>query len=287
VHGYVLPVSQAEVRGQAPTYSYGTRAIDKSLNPTTLTRPESLWQFQLESPVLQPPAVFGTHLVFADGKGTLFSFQKDQRSLADVIKSPTPISAPLSIQGDLLYVASEDHNLYCYTLLIGTMRPLWTYAAGHRIQQKPMVIGDDVFVAVEAGGLHCVDKLTGVRRWVQPQGSRFLGASRRLLCAADAQGRTLVLDRQKGSVVGVWDTHDFAVPVDNDASNRIFLANHDGLVICLQDLDASEDQPTYYQTETKKDDGKRPVEEKPKEEPKQGMKEGAKKNENEKDKQDS
>jgi outer membrane protein assembly factor BamB len=272
VFAYQLPVSQAELRGQAAVQSYGSRVVDKSLNPTTLTHPEPIWQFQLETPVLQPPALFGTHLVFADGKGTLFSFQKDQRALADVIKSPTRISAPLSRQGtDQFYVASEDHNIYCYRLETGSMRPMWTYQTGHRVLQKPMPIGQDVFVAVENGGLHCIDSTTGQRRWVQPRGARFLGASKRLVCVGDSQGRTLVLDRQKGQVAGSWDSREFAMQVENPVSNRIFFANHDGLILCLQDLDTGEDQPAFYH-EAPKTEEKKPVEPPAEEKPKEPAK---------------
>jgi outer membrane protein assembly factor BamB len=278
VFAYMLPLSQAEARGQVAA-GYGGRGLERSVNPATLTRPEKLWEFQLDAAVLQPPLVFPTHVVFADGKGNLFSFQKDQRSLADIVKGNIVISAPMAQQGDMLYIASQDHNIYAYQMELGTLRLRWQYATGSKVLHKPALIGDEVYIFTDANGLHCLDRETGLRRWIQPEARAFAGASKRLLCTADRHGNLLVLDRQKGKPVGVLDTREFAMILANDATNRVFLANHDGLMICLQDLDPSEEAQVFYHVTPKPAAAPKPVE--PAAEPPVKPKEGAKKVEKE------
>lgn len=252
VHAYVIPLSRADQRTlSAATSATGGLRTDRVISALRLTKPEPLWSFQLEAAVLQPPVLFGTHMVFADGKGTLFSFQRDQKALADVIRSPSRISAPMARQGDMLYVPSEDHMLYAYAMETGSLRLEWRFAAGSRVTQKPVLVGDDVLALTERGGLTALDRNTGLSRWNLPNVERFLGASKRLIAAADQQGRTIIIDRKKGTVIGTLDTREYGVLVNNDVSNRIFLANHDGLVVCLQDADPSEDEPAYHQAAPK------------------------------------
>jgi hypothetical protein len=80
-----------------------------------------------------------------------------------------------------------------------------------------------------------MDQERGKIQWSQPQAERFLAASPKLVMALDVKGRTLILDRFRGHVLGTWDTQTFSKPIANLVNDRLYLANHDGLLMCVRD----------------------------------------------------
>jgi hypothetical protein len=55
--------------------------------------------------------------------------------------------------------------------------------------------------------------------------------------ATDRSGRLLVLDRRHGRELSSYDVRDYVVILDNQWTDRIYLAAHDGRFICLHDRD--------------------------------------------------
>ena len=92
-----------------------------------------------------------------------------------------------------------------------------------------------------------MDRLTGTAYWSQPRVGRLLAVTRRFVVALDPENRLLVVDRRRGLVLGTWDgARAFRVPVTNDVSDRVYLGNHDGLVLALRDMDAAAGQPLAH-----------------------------------------
>ncbi len=205
--------------------------------------PNLLWQFQSETSLPNPPLMLDTHAVFADSSGLVRTVQKDKRIKGDAFETHGKVTAPLARYGSNVFVASEDHNLYAFDVAAGQLNSMWRYTTGSPVDQKPMVFGDDVCVVSRDQKLFCLDRKSGQPRWQKQKVDRCVGASKRFVFAADSLGQLLVLDRQKGQLVGTLDTRDYAFLVPNDVTDRIYLANHDGLVLCLQDMSKEHDQP--------------------------------------------
>ena len=62
---------------------------------------------------------------------------------------------------------------------------------------------------------------------------RFLASNRKFVYAADSSGRLLILDRQRGTELGVYDTRDFLVPIANVTTDRLLLGSHHGLPVTV------------------------------------------------------
>jgi outer membrane protein assembly factor BamB len=252
---YALPLPKRELKqgattrpGQAPAPAltaptYGSGETDTAA-PTH--EPHRLWYFKGDAPVTEPPVVTQTHLILATAKGEVYSFQRDERALADVFQSPAPITAPIAQAGESLLVASQDFNLYAFDLALGRLILRWRHTTGSRVLQKPAVAGEDVYVIGQDKGMFCLDRHTGGERWFQPQAVQFVAASRRLVFAVDPLGYLLSLDRRHGHVLDRLDTRDFPILVRNDVTDRVYLGSHDGLILCLQDLSPEHEEPTYH-----------------------------------------
>ena len=72
-----------------------------------------------------------------------------------------------------------------------------------------MIVGDDVFISPVGGGLIRLSRATGERAWQAPAAERFLAANPKFVYAADRQGRLVVLDRVRGTVLSGLDTTGF------------------------------------------------------------------------------
>lgn len=114
---------------------------------------------------------------------------------------------------------------------------LWRFGLSGRVARRPYVTNDDVYVAVEGAGLFRIDRQTGEARWSNVEATRFVAANPKFVYAMDRLGQLLVLDYARGTRLSTFDTRAFVVPIGNEVSDRILLASHDGLLICLHDRD--------------------------------------------------
>jgi hypothetical protein len=144
---------------------------------------------------------------------------------------------------DTAYLASQDGHLYAISLRTGRVH--WRFTGGEGADHRPAALPEDVYVSSGVNGLARVDRATGAAMWRVPRGNRvleanpdadrFLAANPKFVYAADRSGRFLVLDRRLGRRLSGWDDMGFVFPVTNDATDRVYLASNDGLLVCLHD----------------------------------------------------
>jgi hypothetical protein len=147
------------------------------------------------------------------------------------------INVPVGQHEDTAYVASSDSNLYAVS--INTGRVFWRVAGGGLPTERPAVLDEDVYVGMDRTGLVRLGRAEGDARWRNGDASRFLAANRKFVYAADHNGRLIVIDRERGTTLSAYDgTRDFAYPVQNDLTDRIYLAANNGMIVCLHERDS-------------------------------------------------
>jgi outer membrane protein assembly factor BamB len=167
------------------------------------------------------------------GQNPLYSFKTD----GDLLTQPGRYE-------EIAYIASKDYNLYALNMITG--RILWRYTAGSPIYRRPIITTlDDAYVTGEKSGLARLDRNTGETMWRIPRGNQVLhsqpdvdqlvAVNPKFVYAADRSGRLVVLDRERGTLLSTWDTRDFPFLVVNDWTDRLYLAAHNGLLVCLHD----------------------------------------------------
>ncbi len=249
IHVYFLPLTR-QLKSDVDQTAYDAMLSKRGLSAEKYgsSAPKEMWSFDLGSELAAPPAAFGSHIVLGDARGNVCCFENGRRYMSDSFRTAGGIVAPIAQDGDAAYVASTDHHLHAVELIAGRMEPRWQFTAGSRIVQKPIVVGDDVFVVGATDGAHRLDRATGKELWSQPRAQTILAVSPRLVIAADGNKHIVTLDRQRGAVLGSWDASSYAMLLGNDQSDRAYLANRNGLVICLRDADASCAAPHKYET---------------------------------------
>ncbi len=248
VRGYFLPFSLRQSLAQVSRSEFEEALRRRGLSSERINSrvPEMIWSYQLPAAIRVAPAVFGTHVVFADGEGSIYCIENERRTLGDHFRAGASVAADLAQTSDFVYLASLDRQVYAAEQVAGKLELRWRHTAGSQMVQKPFPIGSDLFVVSSVEGMTRLERHTGLLYWTQPRAKRFLAASQRLVVAVDEFKNLLILDRARGSVLAAWNVKDFTVLSANEFTDRIVLASHDGFILCLRDVDRNCDNPMNH-----------------------------------------
>jgi outer membrane protein assembly factor BamB len=223
-------------------YPAGTLARDPVLSWQSLTTRRLEW-----TPMLGPDCI-----AFATPEGDVFGMEKfpiRSRQATEryhVHLTDDGITVPPGHYEDMAYIGSRDANVYA--LAIDSGRVVWRFAGSTPIVRQPIATEKDVYVVSQRVGLARVDRATGRGVWhlsfrgadipSNTEADRFLAANPKFVYATDASGRLLVLDRATGTRLSIYEgTRDFTVSFSNAVNDRIYLADNNGLIVCLHDRD--------------------------------------------------
>jgi hypothetical protein len=158
----------------------------------------------------------------------------------DVLAPPTFLPpAPDAKKGaGILYIASEDGFVYAIDQATGDS--VWRHSTGEPILERVALVFPHVYVCNQLGGMHCLDALTGERVWWAPKIKKFLAASEQYVYAIDIHERLVSLDRATGAWIDMMPLGPTAVALQNDRTDRVYLATESGLVQCLHQLGVDE-----------------------------------------------
>ena len=204
------------------------------------------WRYKTGKQITTPPIVTNRVVNFASLDNSLYSITTGSPRLQWQSETDSPISAPITYHGGFLYIACEDFNLYCLNAENGNSR--WQpFPSGFPIRRTPRVIGQQVFIFPNSGGLFALSALTGKRTWWRHGIEDYVGASHQRLYTADHVGNIVILRRKDGAVLGTMPLRQFGVKFPNNRTDRLFLATNSGLLVAIREAGADREFPTYHQ----------------------------------------
>ena len=159
---------------------------------------------------------------------------------AGIAARPSYLQANPDVVGDpgLIFVPSRDGFVHALDETDGS--PLWRFPTGEPILERVAVIGENVYVSTQLGGMYCLGSKTGVQQWWTPQVMQFIAAGKERIYAADKLGRMLVIDAKTGARMDSLDITSHPIRLMNLQTDRIFLASETGLVQCLHEIEQVE-----------------------------------------------
>ena len=206
----------------------------------------------LSSPGLSPNRA---GIVAEDGR--FLALDRDDGRLKFTYKVGEPTS-PLVSSGNVALVGSADFFVYAFDMYRGSL--MWRFAASGPVT-RPMTINEvDLFVRADNRGLYRLDKYFGQSYWLSPEAEKFLAVHyqrdrdgkfvldregkvlARYVYATDSQNRLLVLDGDRGTVLARFDTAAWQLPTTNGWTDRVYIANNDGQLMCLRPRDSRRPQ---------------------------------------------
>lgn len=191
------------------------------------------WRFRTSQAVTAAPVPSGQFVAFASRDGSLYSVGAEDRRLLFQFETDAALTAPFVRYKNMLLLASEDYNFYSLHLENG--KPGWQFSAGLIIRKAPVLIGDEVYLLPEHGGVFKLSAETGAMLWRDPRIEDFLAASTDRVYAVDRGNNLNILSRANGALLGTMPLGKFDRYLVNDRSDRVFVATKDGFILCLRE----------------------------------------------------
>jgi outer membrane protein assembly factor BamB len=245
IYAYLLPPTDVPAETKKDD---GSEKEEDTENPQPVERWSVLTTVRLEFTPLQTL----THVMVLSPSGDIRLYDKGLRDVEAAAREESlavrgRIDHPAGQFGEVAYIGTQEGTLYA--LDMESSRLVWRYTAGTPIARQPMAMEEDVFVSLKRLGLARISRVdvtdpvtrrsreAGQEVWRNADADRFVASNPKFVYAMDFSGRMLVLDRKRGTKLSRLDTRHYRFPVHNVTTDRIYLASHDGLVVCLHDRD--------------------------------------------------
>jgi outer membrane protein assembly factor BamB len=159
---------------------------------------------------------------------------------AGIAARPSYLESNPNVPGDpgLIFIPSRDGFVHALNDKDGSAQ--WRFSTGEPILERVAVIGANVYVSTQPGGMYSLSSMTGTQQWWTPQVIQFIAASKERIYALDKLGRMLVLDARTGSRLDALDITSHPIRLMNLQTDRIYLASETGLIQCLHEIEQVE-----------------------------------------------
>lgn len=230
------------------TYTPLATAYQTHLSRSAKQQLSLTWEYTTDGRLDFPPVLTlrtqdnAGYLVLPSAKGTTYGSVKAVKALVYGFQTDAPASAPVAQYGDIAYMSYGDATLTAMNIETGKL--LWRLPIAGTNRRKPVVTDEDIYLLPDRAGLYRLNRATGEVIWQNQKAQKFLSYNRKFVYGIDFSGQLLVLDRARGTQLSNYDVRDFVVGVDNEYTDRFFLAAHDGLLVSLHDRDYT--SPVYH-----------------------------------------
>lgn len=195
------------------------------------------WSYKASGQILVQPTITPRSVAFATDRGWMYVSRPDNPAVRFRLEARGSIVTPPAYRFPMIYAASEDG--YAYAMHETAGGTAWRFGAGMPIEQPLAAIGNAVYVSPERGGMYRLDATTGAEVWQARLANRFVSASATRVYALDPYRRLTVVDERNGGVVGqIGSTATVDLPIVNQETDRLYLADGDGLIQCIREIDA-------------------------------------------------
>jgi hypothetical protein len=135
---------------------------------------------------------------------------------------------------NLLYITSIDGYVYCVDDM--KRQVIWNVSLGTPMSESPVAAGDAVYVVTDEAELMSLDALTGEPIWGPALNiKRLLTISEDRVYALDRRGDLVMISTETGARMRTCSLNGTAISFVNTQTDRLFLTNPQGLVVCIHE----------------------------------------------------
>ncbi|MBA4067114.1 MAG: hypothetical protein C0501_26085 [Isosphaera sp.] len=228
--------------------------------------PTTVWEYGLAARILYPLFLTPTRAWAVTDANTLVALNKVDKKTEVFQKLADPISALPGRGGMAAYVPLGTG----YVVAVegsggspdGGANILWRTAVGGIANRTPFVTADHVYAQGDNSGVACLGRGSGEVVWrSDPAADRVVGANQEFVYVRDRLGKLMVFDARRATdpagrrsaPLGGIDLSEFPHHAVNTASDRLYLAADNGLLICLRDQSPKYDRPVRVTPEVTAD----------------------------------
>jgi outer membrane protein assembly factor BamB len=172
-------------------------------------------------------------VIFATDAGDVISITPDKSKQLWQFKAGGGIAPPIVRDAESLFAASRDTNIY---RLDAKGKPVWKYQMGAILEKGPQVTERVVYQYARNEGLVAIDKESGKLLWQMTDGVELLAESEGKSYVITKAGTLAVMDNKKAKQISTVDLSGVSIYATNVADSRIYLADKEGRIACLQPI---------------------------------------------------
>ena len=184
------------------------------------------------------PSVTANTVSWTTDRGFFNVARSNKAALRYRLETDDKVQASMCAAGDKLIANSTNGIVYALHEEKGFLA--WEYAVGERMNKTPIAIGDAVMLITSSNKLLGLDTKGGriLSGWPKRISgiTDFVGASQDIIYFMGTNGRLVGLSRQSGSVVSLNSIGTGIIPVANHITDRLYVAQANGLVRCLREV---------------------------------------------------
>jgi outer membrane protein assembly factor BamB len=173
--------------------------------------------------------------VFATDTGRCISFAPDRAKRLWQFDAAGGIVGPIVRDGESLFFASKDTNVYKINVLNGKF--VWKYQTSAVLDEAPRVTKDVLYQRVRDKGLIAIKKDSGKLLWEDADGAELLAEAADRAYVINRDGVLAVMDNKKAkqlySVNFAWVSKYTA----NTLDSRIYVSDANNKIICLKPIE--------------------------------------------------
>jgi hypothetical protein len=210
------------VTGQLEVYS-----VEKGGPPTTV--------YQASGRALVRPTVTSRSVTWPTNRGHMYFAEADHATLRFRLEANQDIvSSAGFLAPNLVFITSVDGYVYCIDE--AKEQIAWQVSLGTAMSQSPLAIDEQCLVVTDEDELICLDALNGKQIWGPVFNvSRLMSVSEEKIYALDRRGDLVIIRRESGGRQRTIRLNGTAIPFVNTQTDRLFLTNKQGLVVCLHE----------------------------------------------------
>jgi outer membrane protein assembly factor BamB len=173
-------------------------------------------------------------VVFSSEDGNCISITADRPKQVWEFDAADSIIGPIVRDGNSLFLASKDTNVYKVNVLTGKLE--WKYQAEAILDKAPRVTADVVYQYVPDKGLTAIDKDSGKFMWEQAVGVDLLAEANGKAYVITNVGTLVVMDNKKAKQLYSVNFANVSRYAANVADSKIYIADKEGRIACLQPI---------------------------------------------------
>jgi len=173
-------------------------------------------------------------VVFATDDGNVISITPDKSKRLWQFDAAGGIAWPIVRDGESLFAASGDTNVYRLNARTGKF--VWKYQTGAKLEKGPQVTQGVVYQYVRDEGLVAIDKESKKLLWQMADGVESLAESEGKSYVITKVGTLVVMDNKKAKQLYLVDFAGVSKYATNVADSRIYIADKNGRIACLQPI---------------------------------------------------
>jgi outer membrane protein assembly factor BamB len=174
-------------------------------------------------------------VVFATEAGNVISIAPDRPKRLWSFNVAGGIVGPVVKDGDSLFFACKDTNVYKLNALTGEL--VWKYAAGAVLDVAPQITRDVLYQYVHYKGLAAIDKNSGAFLWQLPEGVDLLAQSGSKAYVITNVGTMVVMDNNKAKQLYSVNFAPVSKYATNVVDSKIYIADDSGRIACLKPIE--------------------------------------------------